>query len=349
MLQIENLRNLASVSIRAHDRLNLVVGDNGAGKTSIIESIVVLSRGRSFRTTVAAELIGPRTDRFRIFAETSSDSGQVSRLGLERAGKHWKARKDAVDLSQISQLTHSLPLILMEPNSHLLVSGPPEHRRKLIDWGLFHVEQGFLDTWKRYSKALKQRNAALKRKQNEVLESLDLVLAPLGEKLSELRQTHATNLKRELGALMPQLSPSTGIVTLSYKKGWGENSFAQSLSESRDRDLERGLTHCGPHRADVELTQKDRAARTVLSRGEQKILSAAMLLAQAKLLSGLGEKPIILLDDLASEFDEGHFNNVLSMALEWGGQTWVTGTRLSDPGSDHSVFHVKRGELPDVV
>jgi len=348
-LRIENLRNLQSVSIKPNPRLNFIVGDNGAGKTSILESIVVLSRGRSFRTTVATELTGPARDSFRVFAEIMKDDKQTTRLGLERQGKHWKARKNAVDLSQLSQLTRSLPLILMEPNSHLLVSGTPEYRRKLLDWGVFHVEQGFLETWGRYSKALKQRNAALRVGNEEVIDSLDVILSPLGEQLSSLRSTHAQKLKQELLGLLPQICPSIGNISLSYSNGWGENSYAQALVENRYRDMDRGLTHRGPHRADVVLMKDGTSARAVLSRGEQKTLSAALLLAQAKFLSQTGERPVILLDDLASEFDEAHLNNVLSLALEWGGQTWVTGTRLPVLGGDHTVFHVEHGVVQEVV
>jgi DNA replication and repair protein RecF len=348
-LRIDNLRNLVSVQLRAHPALNVLVGDNGAGKTSILEAIMVLSRGRSFRTTVTSELIGPAGASLKVFAETAGDDGRIGRLGLERAGKHWKARKNAVELSQISQLTRSLPLVLMEPNSHLLVSGTPEHRRKFLDWGVFHVEHGFLQIWRRYSRALKQRNAALRGKNEEVIDSLDPILCPLGEQLNELRMAHAVNVNQEVEGLLPRLSKTMGKIAIQYRNGWGEGDFSQALSENRSRDLERGQTHQGPHRAELVLMAGENLARTVLSRGEQKTLSAALLLAQAGLLSRLGEKPLVLLDDLASEFDENHFNCVLSMALEIGGQTWLTGTRLPELSNEHSVFHVERGEVREVV
>ena len=157
-LQIENIRNLARVDIEPDPNLNILFGANGAGKTSVLESLVVLSRGRSFKTNQANELTGPEGDSFRVFAETVNHSNKITRMGLERSGKHWRARKNGKDLSQLSQLTRDLPVVMMEPNSHLLVSGPPETRRKYLDWGMFHVEQEFLGTWRRFSKILKQRN-----------------------------------------------------------------------------------------------------------------------------------------------------------------------------------------------
>jgi DNA replication and repair protein RecF len=348
-LRIENLRNLASVTLQAHPELNFIVGKNGAGKTSILESLVVLSRGRSFRTSQAAELIGAEQATFRVFAETIMDDGQIHRLGLERSGKHWKARKNATELAQISQLTRSMPLILMEPNSHFLVSGTPEYRRKFLDWGVFHVEQTFLETWRRFSRALKQRNAALRNRQNDVLDSLDAILYTAAKQLSDLRARHTQTIGQITQGLLPALSPDLGTIKLEYQNGWGDGDYAKALQGCRERDLERGATNLGPHRADINLIKGNSAARAILSRGEQKTLSAALLLAQAELLASLGEKPLILLDDLASEFDQAHFMRVLSEALDRAGQVWVTGTQIPDLPENHDLFHVEHGALQEML
>jgi DNA replication and repair protein RecF len=348
-LRIENLRNLVDVSLQPHRDLNIIIGDNGAGKTAIIESLVVLSRGRSFRTHQASELIGPEKGSFRVFAEAVRDDGKVHRLGLERSGTLWRARKDSKDLSQISKLTRSLPLILMEPNSHLLVSGAPEYRRKFLDWGVFHVEHGFLDTYRRFSRALKQRNAALRKKQNEMLDSLDSLICPLATQLDIQRKRHCQSVRKEFGGLLTILSPDLKEIEVEYMKGWGGGEYADALYESRERDLERGATILGPHRADMVLTQGKAQARTILSRGEQKIVSAALLLAQAGLLCSIGEHPVILLDDLASEFDPFHFNSVLGASMERGGQVWVTGTQMQPTTVEKKVFHVKHGTVQEVL
>jgi len=348
-LRIENLRNLAKVCFAPHPRLNFIVGANGAGKTSLLESLVVLSRGRSFRTTQAAELAGNEGQTFHVFATTCRDDQKVSRIGLERAGRHWRARKDARDLKQISELTRSLPLILMEPNSHLLVSGTPDFRRKYLDWGLFHVEHGFLDTWGRFSRALKQRNAALRNRQLDVLDSIDSTLVPLAESLSDLRARHTDHIRGELEQLIPVVGHGLSEIKLTLLPGWGDGQYEAALLRSRDRDLERGITHHGPHRADLVLETGNNLAKAVLSRGEQKTLSAALLLAQSRLLAQQGERPIMLLDDLASEFDEQHFQSVLGQALASGGQVWVSGTSVPDLPGDHSVFHVEHGVLQEMV
>ena len=348
-LQIENIRNLARVDIKPNPTLNILFGPNGAGKTSVLESLVVLSRGRSFRTNQANELIGPEGNSFRVFAESLNHAGKINRLGLERSGKHWRARKIGDDLSQLSQLTRDLPLVLMEPNSHLLVSGPPEIRRKYLDWGMFHVEHEFLDTWRRFSKILKQRNAALRFRQEDVLDSIDAVFSDLGSRLGRLRQSHSDEIAERVRGLLTDLGSSLENMRFEYHNGWSKESLQESLLAGREGDLVRGTTGSGPHRADIALFCKEATARSVLSRGEQKLLAAALLLSQVEILAELGEQPMVLLDDLASEFDQEHFERVLARALKSGGQVWVSGTRIHKPEVDHKVFHVEHGEVQEVV
>lgn len=349
-IRIENLRNLVDVSLEPHKKLNLIEGINGAGKTAIIESMVVLSRGRSFRTQQASELIGPERKTFRIFARVETDEREIHRLGLERSGKYWKARKDAKELKRISELTSSLPLILLEPNSHQLVSGAPDWRRKFLDWGMFHVERDFLDTHRRFSRALKQRNSALRQKKSlETIDSLDSILIPLGKRLDQLRAGHCKAINLELKTLLSRLSPGLESIEVEYENGWGEIPYEKALNQSKERDFELGSTRLGPHRADMVMKRGRVLARTVLSRGEQKIVSAAMLLAQARLLEALGEKPLILIDDLASEFDLAHFRSVLKNALLHGGQVWVTGTQIPEISEDKKTFHVKHGTVKEMI
>lgn len=348
-LQVENFRNLRSVALEAHPRLNLLFGANGAGKTSVLEAIVVLSRGRSFRTSQATDLVGPEDSTFRVFAETEGQRTPAQRLGLERSGKRWRGRKDGRDLSQLSELTRSLPLVLMEPDSHLLVSGAPDVRRKYIDWALFHVEHGFLDLWRRYAQALRQRNAALRANSTEVVESLEPIIVRDGERLHRRRAEHCAALAERLRPMLGDLSARVDDVDLAYAPGWHGDSLAGALREAGRRDRDRGQTTVGPHRADLELTIAGAPARAMLSRGEQKTLAAALLLAQLECLAELGETPVMLLDDLASEFDRNHYERVLERARRSGAQLWLTGTRRIPPDDSASVFHVEQGTVSEVV
>lgn len=309
----------------------------------------MLSRGRSFRTAQATELIGPAGKTFQVFAETFSESSKTSRIGLERSKKHWRARKDGQSLSQLSQLTCVLPLVLMEPNSHLLVSGTPEVRRKFLDWGMFHVEHEFLRVSRGFSKILKQRNAALRANQEELLDSMDLVFCDLGVKLGQLRKAHSEAVAEQIQVILTELSAGLDDVRFEYRKGWTKGTLPGALAGNRKNDLIKGATGAGPHRADIALIHQETPARAVLSRGEQKTLASAMLLSQADILARQHKTPVLLLDDLASEFDSAHYQSVLNRALKVGGQVWVSGTGKQAPSVDHKMFHVKHGEVEEVV
>lgn len=350
-LNINNLRNIVSTQIKPDPCLNCFIGDNGAGKTSILEALSVLSKGRSFRSGQIPSLIGPENKYFQIVTTVETHSGDSHQMGMERGADYWSARHNGEDVTQLSELTQLLPHVLLEPSSHTLVSGPPDGRRKYLDWGVFHVKHDFLMLWRRYNRALKQRNAALRQSNAMVVESLDPQFTSLGEQLHHAREHHAGLLNKHLQQHLPMFSRALEGIELSYRKGWRGDSLAEAIKFSSQRDIERGSTGPGPHKADLYLSLDGTAARERLSRGEQKAMTAAMILAQAQLICDSGEKPILMLDDLSSEFDAAHLDRVLKAGLELGVQIWLTGTQLVPAirasKSSYTVFHVEHGTVSE--
>jgi DNA replication and repair protein RecF len=348
-LKINNLRNLKSVDLEAHPKLNLLIGENGAGKTTVLESLLVLAKGRSFRSVNASALIGPETSHFRVNAKILHSSNREHSLGMERTADKWRARRDGEDVKQLGDLAADLPIVLMEPNSHLLVSGPPDGRRKFLDWAVFHVEHSYLGTWRRYSRALKQRNSALRAKDTSLVQSLDPLVTDLGEKIDGLRQDLSMELGSETRRQLSMLSLELPGISLRYRSGWSGDSLRIALESSLARDMERGATGPGPHRADIVISVDDRPAREILSRGEQKAMAAALLLAQAEMMVKSGEQPVLLLDDLASELDARHRDNLLSLGMQGAAQLWITGTAadpyLSVASHQRRLFHVEQGKI----
>ena len=324
-LNINNLRNILSTQIEPDPCLNCFIGGNGAGKTSILESLAVMSKGRSFRSGQISSLIGPESKHFQVITRIESQQGDLHQLGMERGSDYWSARHNGDDVTQLSELTQLLPYVLLAPGSHTLVSGPPDERRKYLDWGVFHVKHSFLLLWRRYSRVLKQRNAALRQANSAVIESLDPQLIRLGEELHQARERHAELLNVVLQQKLPLFNQTLTEIKLAYRKGWAADTLAEAIQQSSARDLERGSTGPGPHKADLYLTLNGTAAKERLSRGEQKAMTAAMLMAQAQLICDAGEKPILMLDDLSSEFDDTHLRKVLMAGLELGVQIWLTG------------------------
>jgi len=353
-LNIKNLRNLEQVELSPHPSINTFFGSNGAGKTSVLESLAILSRGRSFRGNKIGGVIGQASSKLSVYAEISGDGdtdegNHLTRMGLERSSKDWKARRDGNDLNQLSELAESLAVVVMEPNSHLLVSGSPDVRRRYLDWGVFHVEPRYLDSWRRYARALKQRNAALRAGQVDVLAGLDSVLVLAGEQMTELRSKYVEELSGSFSKLMSELSPGLGKVSLEYHKGWSAVTLEAALSAQRNSDIERGSTHSGPHRADLKLKVDGYVVRDTASRGEQKVLATALVLAQTRRHCESDKKPLLLLDDLASEFDQHHFAAALEVGIGFGVQIWITGVEEFDPGTPHSRFHVEHGQVRKMV
>ncbi len=348
-LNINNLRNISSAQIDLDPCLNCFVGDNGAGKTSILEALSVLSKGRSFRSGQISSLIGPENSSFQVVGKVESQEGNPHQLGMERDENSWSARHNGEDVSQLSELTQLLPHVLLEPNSHVLVSGPPDGRRRYLDWGVFHVEHAFLTLWRRYNRVLKQRNAALKQANSMVIESLDSQFVHLGEQLHYARESHVGSLNVILQKQLLVFCETLEGITLSYRKGWAGDNLAEAIQASGPRDIERGSTGPGPHKADLHLTLNGVPAKERLSRGEQKAMTAALIMAQAQMICESGERPILMLDDLSSEFDEVHVGKVLGAGLELGAQILLTGTELAPAikscESRYTVFHVKQGEV----
>lgn len=346
-IKINNLRNLRSVNIELDPHVNILLGANGAGKTSVLEAIVVLAKGRSFRTGKTASLVGPESDRFQVVATTEHSVHSQQTLGIERSDSGWRARRNGEDVRQLGDLAAHLPLVLIEPNSHQLISGPPEHRRRYIDWSVFHVEHDFLLRWRRYTRAVRQRNAALRNQQRSVAESMNPMLSELGESIHASRQAQFDRMSGLLSETLSELSPGLEDVRIRYRKGWKTESLSTELADALGKDMERGATGPGPHRADMLILHGGKSARERLSRGEQKILAAAMLISQARLMAANGEKPVLLLDDLASEFDESHLTAVMSAGQGLESQMWITGTsstpyRSLDSGT-RAMFHVEHG------
>jgi DNA replication and repair protein RecF len=185
-LDIAGLRRFRQARLDPGPGLNLLIGDNGAGKTSVLEALHLMAYGRSFRGRVRDGLVGASAESVEVFVEweTPGPDGHTRRrrAGLRHSGQSWEGRLDGAPVDSLGELCSALAVVTFEPGSHVLVSGSGEPRRRQLDWGLFHVEPGFLPLWRRYGRALRQRNALLKaRSWDGQLESWEHELAQAGE------------------------------------------------------------------------------------------------------------------------------------------------------------------------
>ncbi|HEU4814291.1 MAG TPA: DNA replication/repair protein RecF [Xanthomonadaceae bacterium] len=355
-LDIAGLRRFERVELRPAPGLNLLVGDNGAGKTSVLEALHLMAYGRSFRGRVRDGLIRQGAEAVEVFVEwieAGNAGGEVRRrAGLRHAGQAWAGRLDGEAVESLGDLCAALAVVTFEPGSHVLVAGGGEPRRRQLDWGLFHVEPDFLMAWRRHARALKQRNALLKSgmRRDDQLGAWEAELAESGETITRHRENYLEQLQPHLQALVSDLLPEAGEARLGFQPGWRreEVSLADALLVARDRDLAVGHTTVGPHRADWRIDYADLPGREQLSRGQAKLTALAFLLAQAREHAAVrGEWPVVALDDLASELDRPHQRRVLAFLAGTGAQVFVTGT---EPPADletleiqAATFHVEHG------
>ncbi|OOG49867.1 DNA replication/repair protein RecF [Rhodanobacter sp. C01] len=350
-LRIRGLRCLADVSPVLDPAINVFVGANGAGKTSVLEAAFLLSHARSFRSGAREALLQRGSPQMSVFAELCHADDRTCRLGLGRDGVRWEAKVNGEGVT-IGQLVHECAVVCFEPGSHALIAGAAEERRRYLDWGVFHVEQDFLSSWRRYQRALKQRNSLLRStttSADELFAPWEAELTQCAHQIDRQRRAYLDLLRPKLVASIAGLLPELGELDLRYRRGWSEDlDLAQQLREQRGRDLARGHTTLGAHRADWTIGFEQAPLREHLSRGQEKLTALACMLAQAELYAERrGEWPVVCLDDLASELDQAHQAAVVAQLSGAQAQVLLTGTELPQAlqGLPSRVFHVEQGQL----
>ena len=302
-MQVTDFRCLHQADVELDAQFTLISGPNASGKTSLLEGIYLLGRGRSFRTRRLAHLIRSGSERLIIYGEVEGLGRRVT-VGIEGSAGGIRAKLAGERVESLAALTTVLPVQIIDPEVHRLIEEGPSHRRRFLDWGVFHVEPSFVAYWHKYNLVLKQRNAALRARQpRAVVCAWDGDLIRYGELLTEARGRYVT----QLAAVAQRLGESLlGMeLTLSYRTGWGRNSsLREALDQSWAQDQESGTTQVGPHRAELAIRLDGFAVKDRISRGQQKLLAAALLISQIKLFPADSSfRPTLLLDDPAAELD----------------------------------------------
>lgn len=354
-LDICDFRNIATASLVFSSGLNLVSGENAAGKTSLLEAVYCLGRVRSFRTHIAAQPIRDGQSAFRLVGRVATPSGRQVPIGIERQRHELKVHLDGQAIQRLSDLAGSFPVQVMSGDTPTILNGGPRFRRQTLDWALFHVEQAYREIWQRYSRALRQRNAALRlRTSVDQVTAWDTELLDAAVHIDTFRRQYFKLLEPCLKTEVQQLLPGKDL-DLRYQAGWPANlPLADALQGSLEKDRNQGFTQCGPHRADFSILIDGQGVVSHCSRGQQKVMVVSFMLAQVQLQQ---ERRVpmgaFLLDDLTSELDICHQHRVLSALRALNTQVFVSSI---DPDAvdtaawqDSKKFHVEHGVLQEVV
>lgn len=360
---VSGFRNLETQIVSFDAPFNLVVGPNGSGKTSLLESIYTLLNGKSFRTNKTSNIVCSFADVqdfvLRSHLVVADERSVV--VGLKKSiNDRYLAKIDGEVANSIADLASVWPTQIVEPRSFNLLEGGAGSRRRLLDWLVFHVEHSFSDVWKRYSVVLKQRSALLKQKHVDVDQLLvwDKQLAVLGESINSYREPIAN---RVIDVFRSRASPLLGSklldrLKIGFYSGWPNNTeLGAVLFASRDKDIKRRVSHYGAHRADLRFSYDGLPIHEGLSRGQQKLLVLAWHLAQLEVLQTLrGRSSLLLLDDLAAELDEKNTSLFIASLSNLGVAVVATGLDVElyervlsglDLLHKARMFHVEHGKI----
>jgi DNA replication and repair protein RecF len=353
-LLISNVRNLSSISFDPHHQFNLISGMNGSGKTSLLESLYLLGTGKSFKTHEKQHIIQNSKPSLSVFAEYHVDNS-INKIGVERnINSALKIHINNERNKGIADLAALLPIQIITTNSHRIFHDGPKARRQFIDKGLFHVNHEFIGHWKNYQRALKQRNASLKARENpSTIKNWDIEITKTGNKITSMRKEQIQLLKPIINKLYTALTGNSIPINFSYKQGWEECfSLDESLEKNFENDRRAGFTTKGPHRSDLEITTSNNTAiKDYLSQGQQKLVAYALNIAQSQLLlESRNKKSIYLIDDLPAELDEESIENVCKTLISLQTQCFITAIHKNNinhlfPSSSIKMFHMKQGEI----
>lgn len=351
-LATHGVRNLVDLKLNLGPKFNVFYGNNGSGKTSVLEAIYLLSRARSFRCSHSDSIITYSQPKFSVFGLLNTPLGH-QRLGIERehGGRvRMKINGEATRLA--SQLAEYLPIQLMTPDSYKLLNDGPKYRRQFVDWGCFHHNPRFNQAWSQYQRALQQRNAALKQQAPLAEVKLwDIELIESAKLITEARKQYLADFMPLFYEMFAHLLVDCGLA-IEYALGWpGDLGFEAALAASLPKDRAVGHTGVGPHRADITLLIDHIPAQEILSRGQQKLLVAALHLAQGSHLQLARDKScVFLLDDLTAELDADKQNAVISVLRMLKSQVFITSV-TAEPldtclnPAETQMFHVKQGQI----
>jgi len=353
---IDHVRNLRDVRLELSSRLNILYGENASGKTSLLEAIHLLAYARSFRSHHLKHIVNRDTTFLRITGQLSQRDTATIPVGIEYREGKLSMRAAGRNVKRTSELAQIFPVIILHQECQRFLSDGPRIRRKFLDWGVFHVEQEFLPAWRRYIRALKQRNLLLhKGKGRSLVHAWDKELNDSALSIHGFRKRYCDDLIPVLEHYLGQLMPSRDDISINYKPGWDiSQDLTDVLGDAFEQDHRRGFTYYGAHRADIVIRAGGVQAHEGLSRGQQKLLISALLIAQAQIHQQRSGRPCVFLaDDLKAELDQEHVRRVVRLLEGLDIQIIMTATERESLEScchaNHKTFHVEHGCIQEVI
>lgn len=341
-----NYRNIQRVEFAPAPELTVICGQNGQGKTNLLEAVWLLTGSKSFRGSKDPELIR-RGEPFSILdGKTATDTGEdhiYLTIGSKETPRPGRAAKlNGADMGRASALAGRFTAVVFEPGNLSLVKGSPEGRRRFLDAALCQLYPGYLSTLRRYARLIAQKNSLLKHWDrtpgaSEMCDAFDGDIAVQGEEISRRRRAYLELLAPLARQNYAEISRGSEPLELAYAGGFVPGQLADTIHAARLQDRKTGFCTVGPHREDFLFTLEDQPARVFASQGQQRSAVLSLKLAEASAAQNItGEHPVMLLDDVLSELDAARQEYLLTRMRQR--QTIVT-------ACDSSLFHKTEGAM----
>jgi DNA replication and repair protein RecF len=346
-LKIHNFRNIKYSDFTFTKKVNVFYGNNGVGKTSILESIYFLSTSKSFRKSTSKSIINFEEKSVTVFSSIKSQKIQTLSLSKNKSGK-WSGKVNNTNINKQTQLSPYIKVVAIDPEVYSLIDAGPQFRRSFLDWFVFHVEHSYLSTWKKCYKCIKHLNSLYKL--NSSLKEIHVwenAFIEFSNMVDIKRQKYFNLLKPRVIELLHAIQPDLYHIDIIYDKGWQNNiTLSDLLDIDREKNIKYGVLQNGPHKMDIKIFINKFPASQTLSRGQKKIISILFYLAYVEtLLKDCDIKSIVCLDDLDAELDELKFKYICKKFDELDLQLFITTvqeSKLINVFSDVEMFHVKQ-------
>ncbi len=355
-LVLINFKNIAQAEITLSERLNCFVGDNGAGKTNVLDAVYYLSMSKSALSMTDGQSVRHGEDFFVVEGTYAGDSGLSDTVNcsfLRRSGKVLKLNGKEYD--RMADHVGRFPVVMVSPQDSVLITDAAEERRRYLNAFLSQLDRDYLASLMRYNAVLAERNRFLKSSSDEqMLQIYDMQLADHAARIYERRRDIIERMRPLVAEFYRQLSGDREQVEIEYRSELASASMGELLLASRERDIVNGFTTSGVHRDDMSLRIGGYPLRKYGSQGQQKSFLMSLKLAQYRILAEVcGERPLLLLDDLFDKLDTSRVENLLTLvAGDDFGQIFITDcnrsrleTILSRAGEKYALFMVEGGDI----
>ena len=355
-LLLINFKNLPQAEVTLSDGINCFVGDNGAGKTNILDAVYYLSMSKSAFTMTDGQSVHHGEEFFVTEGSYMSDGGAMEMVNCSFSRKGGKVlKRNGKEYERIADHVGGFPVVISSPRDTELITDAAEERRRYLNGFISQLDRGYLASIMRYNTVLAERNRFLKGSSDEMmLQIYDMQLAEHGTRVYERRKEIIERMQPMVEEYYRVLADDREQVEMSYRSELAEMPMADVLLRSRERDIFNQFTTAGVHRDDIIFRIGGYPLRKYGSQGQQKSFLIALKLAQYRLLAETtGEKPILLLDDLFDKLDMGRVEKLLTLVGgEDFGQILITDcnkvrleTTLERAGKEYALFMVEGGDI----